>query len=251
MGDADREEQARSLLTAVERLVMSDDHLREVVDACAERARAGGAKDLQKAGGDQIVRHFSNRAALVGGATALPGLVPGAGTVVALGGVLADMTLLLKLEVEMALALTHHYGFDIEDEEERQLAFLLASVATHDAHTGKSFLKDVVRVEGTAIWNYAPRRVARVLAHSLVILLALRFGWGSVLRAIPVVGVGIGVGANKLLTLKVGKRCMSDLEARVAVMRRKQQRKAAPPPRPARASARAARTRKPASRSRG
>lgn len=155
-------------------------------------------------------------------------------------------------EVEMALALTLHYGFDLEDDEERQLAFLLASVATHDTHTGKSFFKDVARVEGTAIWNYTPRRVARFMVQTLVILLALNFGWRSVLKALPVVGVGIGVGANKLLTMKVGKRCMSDLQARVAVLRRKQQRKAAPAPRPvAHAPARAARTRKPASRSRG
>ncbi|HYV47571.1 MAG TPA: EcsC family protein [Myxococcaceae bacterium] len=253
MDDTTREKQARTLLTAVERLVMSNDHLRELVGACVKRARDRGPEDLRKAAGDEIVRHFSNRAALVGGATALPGLIPGAGTAVAIGGVLADMTMLLKLEVEMALALTHHYGFDVEEEEERQLAFLLASVATHDTHTGKSFFKDVVKVEGTAIWNYAPRQVGQFILNSLVILLAFTFGWRSVLRAIPVIGIGIGVGANKLLTRKVGKRCMSDLETRVSMLRRKQQRKAAAPAsRPARTPARtAARTRKPASRSRG
>jgi EcsC family protein len=248
---AKREKQARKLLTAVERLVMGNDSLREVVAACAERARARERKDLHKETGDEIVRNFSNRAALVGGATALPGLIPGAGTVVAVGSVLADMTMLLKLEVEMALALTHHHGFDIEDEEERQLAFLLASVATHDAHTGKSFLKDVARVEGTAIWNYAPRHVGQMMLHSVILLLAVTFGWRSVLRALPVIGVGVGAGANKLLTGKVGRRCMNDLKTRVAVQKRKQQRKAAPASRPARAPARAARTRKPASRTRG
>ncbi|HVE82046.1 MAG TPA: EcsC family protein [Myxococcales bacterium] len=248
MGEADQEKQARTLLTAVERLVMSNEDLREVVAGCVEKARAREPGDLRKAAGDEIVRHFSNRAAVVGGATALPGLLPGAGTLVALGGLLADMTMLLKLEVEMALALTHHHGFDIDDDEERQLAFLLASVATHDAHTGKSFLADVARVEGTAIWNYAPRRVARLMLQAVVLWLAVMLGWRGVLRAFPVIGVGIGVGANKLLTVKVGRRCMNDLKTRAALLRRKQ-RKAAPVSRPARAPARAARTRKPASRS--
>jgi hypothetical protein len=61
-----------------------------------------------------------------------------------------------------------------------------------------------------------------------------------------VVGVGIGVGANKVLTVKVGRRCMNDLTTRVGLMQRKQRKAAAPASRPARAPARAARRRKPA-----
>ena len=246
MDDAGRKKQARTLLSAVERLVTSNDDLRELVAGCVEKARAREPEDLQKAAGDEIVRHFSNRAALVGGATTLPGLIPGAGFAVALGGLLADMTMLLKLEVEMALALTHHHGFDIDDEQERQLAFLLASVATHDAQTGTNFLADVARAEGAAIWNYTPRRVARVMVEVVVILLAMRFGWQSVLRALPVIGVGIGVGVNKVLTVKVGRRCLNELRTRTALRRRKQRTAAAAP---ARTPVRATRARKPASRS--
>ena len=249
MDDAGRKKQAGTLLSAVERLLMSNDDLRELVAGCVEKARAREPEDLQKAAGDEIVRHFSNRAALVGGATTLPGLIPGAGIVVALGGLLADMTMLLKLEVEMALALTHHHGFDIDDEQERQLAFLLASVATHDAQTGTNFLADVARAEGTAIWNYTPRRVARMMVQVVVVLLALRFGWQGVLRALPVIGVGIGVGTNKVLTVRVGRRCMNELRTRASLRRRKQRAAAAPASRPARAPVRATRARKPASRS--
>lgn len=62
---------------------------------------------------------------------AAPALIPGAGTLMAaLGGALADMGFLLKYEVEMALVLSHLYGFDIRRDEERQLAFLRASVGT-------------------------------------------------------------------------------------------------------------------------
>ena len=50
--------------------------------------------------------HYSNATAVSGGATALPSMIPGLGTLVTLtGGTLVDVALMLKFEVEMALAL--------------------------------------------------------------------------------------------------------------------------------------------------
>src|SRR5688500_573961 len=127
MSEPSDEEKGRTLLTAVERIVASNEKIRAVVSECEERAGDGG----RDAAAREIIRHYSNRAAIAGGVVALPSLVPGTGAIwVALGGALAELGALLKFEVEMALALTHLHGFDIDKEEERQLAFLMASVGT-------------------------------------------------------------------------------------------------------------------------
>ena len=158
--------------------------------------------------------HFSNRAALSGGLAAAPALIPGAGTLVAaVGGGLADVGFLLKFEVEMALTLSHLYGFDIRKDDERQLAFLLASVSTYDARSGDNVLLDMAKAEGVAIWKYAPREVSKVLVGVLTKLALQQLSKGLV-RAIPLVGIAVGSTLNKVLTGRVGARCIRDLGKR-------------------------------------
>jgi uncharacterized protein (DUF697 family) len=226
------DEQGKKLLTAVERILASTADVRAVVAECQARAKAKAATlkgdSLREATAQELVRHYSNRAAIAGGASALPALVPGWGSLVAaLGGTLAELTLLLKWEVEMALALSHLYGFDIDKPAERQLAFLAASVGTYDA-TGKSFFGDVVRLEGTAIWNYAPRRVARWVVQALAVLAGM-YLWRGFIKAIPVVGIVAGGALNKMLTKKVGDKCLKDLRVRHDLMAEKPAAKAAAP----------------------
>src|SRR6185503_1698390 len=82
----------------------------------------------------KIVSNFSRKSAVSGGVTSLPALIPGLGTLAAaVGGTFLDLVLVLKFEVEMAMALTYLYGFDIRERNERQFAFLLASVQTYEA----------------------------------------------------------------------------------------------------------------------
>ena len=55
---------------------------------------------------------------------ALPGLIPGLGSIaLSIGGGLAELTYLLKCEVEMTLALCHLYGFDIDAPASGSSAF--------------------------------------------------------------------------------------------------------------------------------
>jgi hypothetical protein len=215
------DEQGKKLLTAVERILAGDASIRAVVASCeatvktADPALKGDA--LREAVADELVRQYSNRAAIAGGASALPGLIPGWGSLVAaVGGTFAELTLLLKWEVEMALALSHLYGFDIGQPAERQLAFLAASVGTYDA-TGKSFFGDVMRLEGTAIWNYGPRRVAGAVIQAMA-LLAGMYLWRGFIKAIPFVGIAVGTSVNKVLTQKVGAKCVKDLRTRRELM---------------------------------
>ncbi|MHB8878798.1 MAG: EcsC family protein [Myxococcaceae bacterium] len=215
------EDKGRQLLTAVERILANTTSLRNVAEDCRIKAKKGAPKNpeaLRDAAAAEVVRHFSLRAAIAGGVAGLPALVPGAGSLaVLLGGALAELGYLLKCEVEMVLTLAHLYGFDIDDPKERQIAFLMASVGTYDARSGKNFVADVAEAEGVAIWNYGPRKAAKMVLAAMTAL-ALVWVWRGFARIIPVVGMVIGTSVNKLLTQKVGERAAKDLRTRRELM---------------------------------
>lgn len=213
------DEKGRKLLTAVERIVASSDSIKSTVDAARAKVKGelkGAA--LRDATAKELIRSYSNRAALAGGASGIPAaLLPGIGSIAAaVGGGLAELTFLLKWEVEMALAMSHLYGFDIDDPRERQLGFLMASVGTYDA-TGKNFFVDIAKVEGTAIYNYAPRALSRLVVTAMATVAAL-YVWRGLLKAVPFLGIAIGTGMNKVLTQRVGARCMRDCQMRRELM---------------------------------
>ena len=213
------EEKGKQLLSAVERLVSSSETLRAHVVVCEARAKARApeaskSKDtFRQLIAQELTRSYSNRAAIAGGATALPALIPGVGSLAAgIAGTFAELAYLLKTEVELCLSIAHVYGFDIDEPQERQLAFLLAAVSTYDA-SGKNFFVDVVRAEGVAIWNYGPRVLGRMVIKAMTAL-ALAYVWRGLLRMVPVLGIVIGSGMNKVLTQRVGDRASRDLRTR-------------------------------------
>lgn len=223
MADAD-EEKGKQLLSAVERLITTNDKLLEIVAQAEETARersplVAKQKDTLKGlTAQQLTRVFSNRAAIAGGAAAVPALIPGVGTIAAgVAGTLAELAYVLKCEVELCLSIAHVYGFDIEDKKERQLAFLLAAVSTYDSD-GKNFLADVIRAEGVAIWNYSPRVIGRIVVKAMTAL-ALSYVGRGLTRMIPVLGIVIGSGMNKVLTQRVGDRAARELRTRRELMR--------------------------------
>jgi hypothetical protein len=215
------EAKGRQLLTAVERLVANNDTLRRVAAETLAVAKArGGEQPAKEVAAREVVRRYSNLAAMAGGASGLASLVPGMGIPLGIGAALAELTFLLKFEVEMTLVLMHLHGFDIEDPEERQIGFLLASVGTYEAGSGSNIVLDVARAEGVAIWNYGPRRAARTLVTVMAALAVLRI-WKGLLRLVPFVGMAVGSTLNKVLTRRVGDRVNRDLKTRHDLLRRK------------------------------
>lgn len=204
---------AERILSAVERITDTPQGILELVGKLRKES-ADTAVLVER-----IVSHYSNRSAIAGGATALPALLPGIGTAAYLAtGPLADMVLLLKFEVEMSCALAAAHGFDITRPEERQLAFLLAAVKTSDESLGRSVLADVGEVGWTAIWNYAPRRVVKLLVEILALIAVAVLAERLLLKAIPLVGIAVGAGMNKVLTSRVGKRANEELELRAKLL---------------------------------
>ncbi len=199
-------ELGEKLLHAVERITASPAEILAVVDRyCAD------PEDTLEITTSGIVAHYSNRSALVGGATALPSLIPGVGSLATLvAAPLADMVFLLKYEVEMCLALSAAHGYDIHRDEERQMAFLLAALKT--AQVSKSG-SNYVNITGPALWQYTPRRVSKLLVTTLAIIgvaaLSKHF-----IKAVPLLGVAVGASMNKILTTKVGRNAHEELRLR-------------------------------------
>jgi uncharacterized protein (DUF697 family) len=217
MNEVNRENPAEShkLIDAVERMIAPTCEIAAIVDGY--RAESSDVERLC----DRLISHYSNRSALAGGASCLPGMIPGVGTIaVMLGTSLADMAMVLKLEVEMCLALSYAYGFDIRERRERQLAFLLAAVQTQEVESGRNVLLDVGGVSWTAVTHYTPRELEKLLLHVVGLVgigYASKYVTKGVLRAVPFVGIVVGAGLNKTLTERVGKRARTWLRSRAAI----------------------------------
>lgn len=201
----DESTKARTLINAVERMLEQP----EKIDGLVRRYRDETGGELARVA-QRIISHYSNQSALAGGIGGLTGLIPGVGTVIAIAGTtLAEMAYVLKLEVEMCLGLACAYGHDIRDPRERQLALLLAAVHTREVATGRDALIDLGDIALTAAVNYTPREIEKltlkILGFSGVIY-ALRSLPRAAAHALPIIGIGINAGFNKVLTARVGKR---------------------------------------------
>lgn len=173
---------------------------------------------------DRIIQSFANKTMYAGGLSAAPAILPVFGTILALvPGNLADMTLCLKYEVEMVMSLSVLYGFDIKDDHERSLAFLMASVSTYELMSNdRGVVKDAVRsvtdiahAETQAVWNYTPRQVGKYLTK-IFLQLALKGAGKGLFKAIPILGIGVAALSNRILTQRVGEQARSSLRYRVA-----------------------------------
>ena len=215
MNEVEETQHGEKLLSAVERILADDQTILRIVEEHRRKVPSMDDHDMfVRAVGESLVKTYSTKSAISGGATALPAVLPGFGTLATLtGGTLVDMALMLKYEVEMCLALSWLYGFDIRRREERQIALLLASVNTYEVQSGRNYFVDLASAETTAIWNYAPRELSKLVLQVMGKLAILSVGKGLA-RALPLVGIAIGSSVNKVLTTRVGKRCIEEVSRR-------------------------------------
>lgn len=196
------------LLKAVESILADPNRVRKqalaTLEVCSEGA--GGkltVDELCTETGKLIVSHYSNMAALAGGATALVSIVPGIGTLLALtGGAISDAALCLKFQVEMIWELATIYGRDINDQEEADLCLLLAGVGTLSEVSKQGGLR--VALAGMS----RPYLRTMIVNATKVVFrkLGLTFARRALQKAVPFgVGVGISVVANKSLTAFIGR----------------------------------------------
>lgn len=201
-----------SLFDAIERLLADPEDIRTEAEQTIRKFRAkhGRSKsewEIRDLAAKKIISAYSNYAACIGAATALTGIFPGIGTALALvGGSTADMVLVMKIQVEMTMALAVIHGHDITNEERKRLCFLIAALgAVHHGSKewgtkigSQAFIRMVEEyLEGTGLQalRIALQRVGIVLTRN-ILRKVIPFGVGAVISS----------STNKALTCFVGRR---------------------------------------------
>ncbi|MEY4768623.1 MAG: hypothetical protein RL637_1262 [Pseudomonadota bacterium] len=155
----------------------------------------------------KIISNYSYIASFVGGATALTGVIPGLGTVIAtFGGATADAALCMKYQIEMTMAIAVVYNHDITIEEEKRLCIIVA---------GLGAINEAAKEGGKAVGSKAFVKMAQQYVKGATLTavkeifkkVGITFTRKAVEKAIPFgIGVIIGLTANKALTMYVGSK---------------------------------------------
>ncbi|XIH35507.1 hypothetical protein C1N70_23215 [Cytobacillus firmus] len=156
---------------------------------------------------EHIISNYSYFTAFTGGASALTGVIPGLGTVIAaVGGGTADAALTMKWEIEMVMALASVYGRDITVEEEKRICFLVA---------GFGVLNETAKKSASELGSQALKKMVKqylkgptlVAVKEVFKKVGIRFTRKALEKSIPFgIGVIVGFSSNKGLTWYVGKK---------------------------------------------
>lgn len=202
-----------ALLQAIEKLLADPAEIRLDVEKQRVRTRRRTKLDgraLDRAVADDLITSYSRRTMLVGGASALAGVVPGLGSVVGLfGTAIADAALSMKFEIELVLAIATAFGRDVTIEHERDACILVAGLGTL-AEVGKFTGKKLTKRAFLAL-------VRKVLSGNLrrwILIVFSLLGWKlapkALLGAIPLgLGLVLNVLMNRTVTRIVGARAVS------------------------------------------
>ncbi len=197
------------LLRAVEVIAISSEDAMAIADRYVHQSRQrftnDPESDHQLRAANKIIGRYSRLAGMVGGASALPGIIPGMGTAVAMvGGTAVDTLVSMKLQVDMCMCLAATFKYDITSEDGKHLAFLIAATgsvqragvnagAKLGSKAGVSMLRQYLKGGALQATKLAFRRVGVTLTRK------------AAEKAIPFgIGVVVGAGANYGLTRFVG-----------------------------------------------
>ena len=208
------------ILKAIEIVIASPESIQKQVQQMEKKYNKKYSKkmtedQIKDKVADHIISNYSYFTSFAGGASALPGIVPGIGTAVAMvGGATADAALTMKWEIEMVMSLATVYGVDITIDEEQRLCYLVAAFGV----INEAAKKGVAGVGAQAL----KRMVQQYLKGPTLIAVkevfkkvGIVFTRKALEKSIPFgIGVAVGVSSNKLLTLYVGKKAKDFFKTR-------------------------------------
>ena len=207
---AEGEDTGSSLMKMVEAIAISPQDARAVVEQYETQAKKSqpGAnnKSIQKAVTDKIIQRYSKLAATSGAATAMPGVIPGVGTAVAiLGGGLADVTVCMKLQIDMTMCLAVAINKGLSNEDAKHMSFIIALAGSLE-QMGKAGVTQVASKAGVKMVNKYLTGATLIAIKELFKKIGIVFTQKAAAKAIPFgIGVLIGGAANYALTKYVGK----------------------------------------------
>ena len=200
------------LLKMMQAVAISPDDAIALVDGYRRGSSREGMSEaaINEAIADRIVARYAKMAGAVGGASGLVGLVPGLGIVVAAtGGAMADAAASMKLQVDMCMCLAAAYGYDLHNEDARQLAFLLAAGGAIEKAGEQAAVKLASEAGVRMVRQYLKGAVLQAVKEFFK-KLGIVFTRKALEKALPFgIGVVIGGSFNYALTRYVGATAKS------------------------------------------
>ena len=154
----------------------------------------------------KVIDRYSKFAAATGAAAALPGVIPGVGTAVAvIGGGAADIAASLKIQIDMCMCLVDVFAEELSSEDKKHLAFVLALSGSIEGLATNAGKVAVEKVAQKLVFQYI-RGPALTTIKELFKKVGVTFLQKTAAKAIPAgVGVVFSGSANYVLTTVVGK----------------------------------------------
>ncbi|WP_333763000.1 hypothetical protein [Streptomyces sp. IBSBF 2390] len=211
MSNAVDELEGSRLQKAVETIVMTPAAAEKVVDGYRatfedKNERKPESLEDKRRIAAKIIGRYSKMSAATGAVTAVPSVIPGVGTAVAiLGGGATDIAVALKLQVDMCMCLVEVFETELSTEDKKHLAFTLALAGSVEQMASKGGKAAVQKIAEKLVYQYL-RGPALVTIKQLFKRVSITFTQKAMAKAIPAgVGVAFSSSTNYLLTRVVGR----------------------------------------------
>ena len=197
------------LLKAVESIAISSRDAKSMGQKYMAQARRKNSKVsddiLMEIAAKRIVARYCKLASTSGGVTSLTGVIPGLGTVAAiLGGSLTDAAICMKLQVDMCMCIAAVYEWDLDTEDARHLAFLIAAGGTLEK-AGTEVATQIGSKAGVSMLRQYLKGAALQVLKQFFRRIGIIFTRKALEKALPFgVGVAFSAGANYVMTKYVG-----------------------------------------------
>lgn len=198
-----------NLLKAVEAIAITPEDAKKIVNgyknAVLKKNAALSETEVQKIVAKKIVDRYSSYSALSGGVTSLSSFIPGIGTAVTMtGGALADVTYCMKIQVDMCMCLAETFGWDVGNEDARQLSLLIASAGALEK-AGSEVAVRVASKAGVKMLKMYLKGAALEAIKAMFKKIGISFTRKALEKALPFgVGIAISSTANYGMTKYVG-----------------------------------------------
>ena len=198
------------LLKAVEAIAISPSEARAVAERYEQQFRSAATRltdrDITDLTIKKIIKRYCRFTALVGGASSLTGVIPGIGTAIAaVGGGVADVTLCMKLQVDMTMCLCMAINKEMTNEDAKYMSYIIALSGSLEGLARTAGSETVTKAAAKVVENTLKNATLQTVKQ-LFKLIGITFTRKAFLKALPFgIGVVIGTSANYGLTFFVGR----------------------------------------------
>lgn len=209
--DIENEKENPSLLLQyVEKIAISEADVKKIVNQYKIAAKKNKPElselEIQKIVASKIIRRYSSYSSLSGGITSLTSIIPGIGTAVSVtGGALVDATYTMKIQVDMCMCLAETFGWDIGNEDAKQLSYLIASFGALEK-IGSGAAIQVGSKAGVKMLKMYLKNAVLQTVKEMFKKIGINFTRKALEKALPFgIGVVISSSVNYALARYVGK----------------------------------------------